>query len=313
MWSRKSRLKAGLSPADIRIAMPRAAMITVFDECDHFPEDETGGRVIGTYSEQKGVLTITVSGIIEPGPSARRSRVSLFQDGSYQEGVFRRVEEKHPEIEHLGSWHTHHVNGLPHLSGGDIETYTRTVNHKNHNTSFFYALLVTAKNNGADGLDRYDFKHYVFRRGGADFCEVPATNVEITDAPLLWPVAPSPKEQAAPAKSDRLEERSGRVTDRDTLSELYQGFRSYSSQQLGFYWRGKLELVDGSAQDILILEDQAAKQPAYTVVLRDPPEALQAVSESIGKPEFASARQALATAERTLNRALFTQLRRPGT
>lgn len=311
MWSRKSRVKAG-SLADIRIVMPRAAMMTVFDECDHFTEDETGGRVIGTYREEKGKLTITVSGIIEPGPSARRSRVSFFQDGPYQEGVFRRVEERHPEIEHLGNWHTHHVNGLPHLSGGDIETYTRTVNHKSHNTSFFYALLVTAKNKGATGLDRYDFKHYVFRRGDPQFCEIPASNIEITDVPLLWPIAALPKEQAAPAKSDRLEEWPGRVTDRDTLSELYQGFRSFTSEQLGFYWRGKLELVDGSAQDVLVLEDQEAKQPAYTVVLRDPPEALQATSESIGKPEFASARQALVTAERTLNRALFTQLRRLG-
>ncbi len=308
MWSRKSRVKIAPQAA-IRIVMPREAMMTVFDECDAFPDDETGGRIIGTYREAKGVLTITVAGIIEPGPRARRSRVSLFQDGSYQERVFRRVEQAHPEIEHLGSWHTHHVNGLPHLSGGDIETYTRTVNHENHNTSFFYALLVTGKNPGAKGIDRYEFRHYVFHRGGGDFVEVPASDVKFTDTAMLWPVAAAP---AGPATGDSgpREEWPGRVADRDTLGELYKSFRSYTSQQLGFYWRGKLELVDGSEQDLLVLEDQTGREPAYTVMLRNPPEPLHAAGHAIAKPQHNSARQALADTERTLNRALFEQLRK---
>ena len=157
---------AACPPATFASSCPEAALMTVFDECDSFTDDETGGRVIGTYRETRGELTIEVTGIIEPGPSARRSRVSFFQDGPYQEGIFRQIEQQHPEIEHLGNWHTHHVNGLPHLSGGDITTYTRTVDHKNHNTSFFYALLVIAKNAGATGLSRYVIKHYVFHRGG---------------------------------------------------------------------------------------------------------------------------------------------------
>ena len=42
-------------------------------------------------------------------------------------------------IEHLGNWHTHHVNGYPNLSGGDVATYRRIVNHELHNLDFFYA------------------------------------------------------------------------------------------------------------------------------------------------------------------------------
>lgn len=304
MWSRKSRVKAGFSPAKIRVVMPRSAMTTVFDECDHFTEDETGGRVIGTYHEDNGVLTISVCGIIEPGPAARRSRVSFFQDGAYQESVFRRVEEKHPEIEHLGNWHTHHVNGFPQLSGGDIETYTRIVNHKNHNTAFFYALLVTAKNRGADGLSRYDFKHYVFKRGIDGFCEVPAKNVQITDDPLVWPVGSAPRYPPSAAGNDE-EEWPGRVKDRDVLEELFGGFRSYSSQQLGFYWRGKLEAADGSEHEILVLEDKDAQPPVYRAVLRDPSDGFEKVAETIGQEDHPSARRALVAAERSLNRALF--------
>ena len=64
----------------VRLVMPKAALITVFDECDGFDQDETGGRVIGTYKEHKDKLDIRVTGIIEAGPQAQRSAVSFFQD-----------------------------------------------------------------------------------------------------------------------------------------------------------------------------------------------------------------------------------------
>src|ERR1700726_902690 len=111
----------------VRLVIPKAALTTIFDECDGFDQDETGGRVIGTFEEGRGKLTIHVTGIIEAGPQARRSNVSFFQDGDYQEQVFRKIEDHHREIEHLGNWHTHHVNGLQNLSGGDVETYYRNV------------------------------------------------------------------------------------------------------------------------------------------------------------------------------------------
>lgn len=302
MWSRRSRIKECAPGDDIRIVIPEAAVLTVFDECDSFTDDETGGRVIGTYSEARGTLTIEVTGIIEAGPSAQRSRVSFFQDGAHQEAIFRQIEQVHSEIEHLGNWHTHHVNGLPQLSGGDVATYSRTVNHKNHNTSFFYALLVIAKNGGARGLGRYDIKHYVFRRGDETFYEVPTSHVKIVQASLVWPAEPSAL-RAVPAGT-HLEARPERVADRDALGELYKGFRPFSSQKLGFYWRGRLELVDGSEQELLLVEDPAAEQ-AYTVALRDPHAALKDAAEDLAKTDFPSARVALVTAERALNRALY--------
>lgn len=308
MWSRKPRVKDGVSASDIRIVMPEEALLAVFNECDSFADDETGGRLIGKYTEARGKLTIDVTGIIEPGPSARRSRVSFFQDGPYQEGIFRQIEQRHPEIEHLGNWHTHHVNGLPHLSGGDVNTYTRTVNHKNHNTSFFYALLVIAKNPGVSGLGRYDIKHFVFRRGDDTIYEVPPANVKIVDAPLVWPAQASKSEaNGAHVEAKRVDPRPERVADRDTLGELYKGFRAFTSEKLGFYWRGQLELVDGTEQEVLLIEDPAAKRTAYTVALREPQEALKHAAEDLSKHDFPSARLALVTAERTLNRSLFGQ------
>src|SRR6266850_3681082 len=110
---------------NISIVIPRSALEVVFDECDRYDADETGGRILGTYEGRGDVLTITVNGIIEPGPNARRTATYFKQDGTYQEQVFRDVEEREPSVEHLGNWHTHHVNGLRHLSDGDIETYRR--------------------------------------------------------------------------------------------------------------------------------------------------------------------------------------------
>lgn len=291
----------------VEVAIPAAALTCVFDECDQFDIDETGGRVIGTYTERNGKLSIRVQGIIEPGPKARRSQVSFFQDGEHQERVFRQIEKHNPGVEHLGNWHTHHVNGLPHLSGGDISTYTRTVNHKNQNTPFFYALLVIAKNNTSDPLRRYTIKHYLFRRGEKDFIEIAPEQVAIVDEPLIWS-AGATGARLAPIASDEglaVDSRPERVLDRDVLSEFYTGFRPFGSAKLGFYWRGKLELLDGSHPEIVLLEEKAASHPKYTITLRDSAEVLAHAAENLAKQEFSSARMALITAERTLNLALY--------
>jgi hypothetical protein len=299
-------LKAA-SGLSVQVVIPQAALTCVFDECDRFDIDETGGRVIGTYEERNGDLTLRVRGIIEPGPGARRSQVSFFQDGAYQEQIFRQIEQRHSEIEHLGNWHTHHVNGLPHLSGGDLGTYTRIVNHKNHNTAFFYALLVIAKNNTSNPRERYALKHYLFSRGVDGFIEIPPAQIRVVNEPLIWPGKAGPdviaKSNGTPPVA--FAARPQRVLDRDVLAEFYKEFRSFCSPKLGFYWRGRLELLDGSQPELVLLEDQAASQPRYTITVRDSAEPVARAAEALAKQEFSSARMALITAERTLNRALY--------
>jgi hypothetical protein len=297
------------STKQIHLVIPKAALIAVFDECDGFDQDETGGRVIGTYRENEGKLDIHVTGIIEAGPLARRSRVEFFQDGAYQEQIFRKIEDQHREIEHLGNWHTHHVNGLQHLSGGDLETYYRTVNHRSHNTSFFYALLVTAKRRTSDPLGRYSVKHYVFRRGDERIYELHGAQVKIVDAPLVWPAGAvaHPRGRHDNEPKHEVRPNPNRAHDSEIVSEFYRGIRPFSNAKLGMYWRGPLDLLDGSKVEVVLLEDSTAANPTYTVTLREPPPALKSVAEEIATVEFQSARAALITTERNCNRAIYVQ------
>ena len=292
----------------VRLVIRKAALIAVFDQCDGFDQDETGGRVIGTYQINDGRLDINVTGIIEAGPQAQRSSVSFFQDGAYQEQIFRKIEDQNRDIEHLGNWHTHHVNGLQHLSGGDIETYQRTVNHHNHNTPFFYALLVTAKHNSSDPLRRYTVKHYILRRDDERIFELHGGQIEIVDAPLIWPVeSGNSRSRHSSVPKHEVRSNPNRAYDNEILTEFYRGIRPFSSAKLGMYWRGPLELLDGSQVEVVLLEDSAAAKPTYTVTLREPPAALKSLAEEIAAVEFPSARAALITTERSCNRALYVE------
>jgi hypothetical protein len=300
----------------VRVIIPARALDAVFDECDRFQVDETGGRIIGTFSEAGGKLTINVAGVIEPGPGARRSNTAFFQDGAHQESVFRALEREHPNIEHLGNWHTHHVNGYQALSGGDVQTYQRTVNHPNQNTPFFYALLVTEKERPRS-KERYRVKHYVLRRGDPRVYEIDRRQIEVTDAAVLWPHSgettaarttstPQPglvaPEAAAPAQIVR-------VFDSGVLRDCYK-LRSFASPRIGLYYRGPIELVDGSNAEVLVLESDAHGGPSYTVGLPGPSDRLKGVGAELDGRRFSSASAALIFAERACNHALYAHANR---
>lgn len=310
MWQTRGRVTTDLR-TDVRLVMPEAALSTIFDECDGFDHDETGGRVIGTFKSEGDHLTISITGIIESGPQATRSAVSFFQDGAHQENIFRKLEQLRPEIEHLGNWHTHHVNGLETLSQGDISTYHRIVNHHNHNTSFFYALLVTKKHRSSNPLGRYSIKHFLFRRGDGTFYEIPARNVQVVNSPLVWPIDEK-LDKVTPTHDEPGRAISGRVVDRETISGLFPGFRSFSSKKVGIYWRGPLELIDGSRVEAVAMEGLSRQAGTYSVVLREAPGALTSVAESLAQTEFPSARVALINAERACNQEIYKYVQATG-
>lgn len=285
------------------ISIARGVLNAVYDECDRYDVDETGGRLIGTYKHQRGRYDIQVQGVLDPGPKATRSPVSFFQDGDYQEKMFRAIEAAHPEIEHLGSWHTHHVNGYPTLSGGDKTTYFKTVNHEKHNLDFFYALLVVSKNRR--GEPRYVIKHFIFHRNDDTIYEIPHDEVKIIDAPSLSPgrvteSAPTGDGSSAGGKNPE------RVKDHEFFAEFYPGLKPLLSKAAGApYWKGALNLVDGSKADIVAMESADGDTPYYSIATSLKSTAISDTVEQYGKRQFRSARHAVLDLEKDLNQALY--------
>ena len=295
----------------VTVSVCEAALQSVFDECDRHDRDETGGRIVGVFKQgKKGSLDIKIAGVIEPGPNAQRSSTRFFQDGEYQAQVFRCIEAEHPEIEHLGNWHTHHVNGYPTLSGGDIETYHRIVNHEKHNLDFFYALLVVARDPSQTGLQRYQVRHYVLYRGDSRVHELDPSCIEMTQEAAVWP-----SQTPSPVATERSVN-SVRATDKHTLEQLYPDLRPYQSKRANtVYWKGPMSLVDGSIVDVMIpemIDDRPGATPYYQVLLKNSPIECAALVETLNATQFGSATSAVHGLENTMNRALYDALARPG-
>lgn len=309
MFNRK-KVKNKFNVKKITVSLPASVLESIFDECDVHSINETGGRIVGVLNPNSTSLQIEVHDIIDAGPKARKSPTSLFQDGEYQESVFRRIESRNPSIEHLGSWHTHHVNGLKSLSAGDIATYMRTVNHDNHNIDFFYALLVTEKNSKKGSSDRYTTKHFLLLRGDTHVYKVPQSQIKITgEIPSHIHTAPKSHtiESRMPGEQN-LVANEVRSTDKNVLSEMYPDLKPFLSKKTGnIYWKGKLDLVNDTSVEVCIMESFKNKRPVFSIQLLGSPRKNFKISNVFDNRTFESARKAIWLFERDLNRELFNK------
>ena len=137
-----------------------------------------GGRRYGTLKERWRAmrnLVFEVTDYIDDGPRAHRLSGFHLGDAEWQTRRFRSLERLYPDIEHLGSWHSHHPNGLDRLSEGDIAGYRETVNSAGHNHDYFLVSL---------GIDTQGFataRHYLFVRGDRRFYEIPRSRIAVLD------------------------------------------------------------------------------------------------------------------------------------
>ncbi len=293
----------------IRVEIAEEVLQSVFEECDRYDGDETGGRVVGHFALDCGTLVVRAIGVIEPGPKARRTRTSFFQDGDYQTEVFRRLEAEDASIEHLGNWHTHHVNGYPTLSAGDVATYRRIVNHELHNLDFFYALLVTHRREGRDGLERYAVRHYVLFRGEDAVHEIDSDYVRVTDAPRIWPREVNAAGGDGAAQDGRPNTVEVRARDQMVLGVLCPSLEPRLSIRTGtFFWKGLLSLIDGSATEVRVAEVKDDGELLYYLIVS---EASEEVAELRETP-FASASQAVRALELRMNKDIYESTMKTG-
>ena len=191
MKRQRHRPTGGGREISVQIAFDRRVLEYIRAELAKSPTAEEGGKYVGyllpegssnlgTVGLERGRPGLVVTDFLPSGPNAVRTAVELQPDGEYQEGLFRQLERLDSEIEHLGTWHSHHCNGLQTLSGGDVDGYYRTVNRPAYRPDCFLASLVTRMPTGTDDVGWIE--HFLFVRGRREHHQV-TDSIQIVD----WP------------------------------------------------------------------------------------------------------------------------------
>jgi hypothetical protein len=187
------------------------------------------------------------------------------------------------------------------------------VNHENHNTDFFYALLVVAKNRSYFRRERYLIKHFLFKRNESLVYEIPSARIKIVHRAAVFvdntkTIKGIPKKEI-PTDSliishptiDRI-----RARDKENISEMYAGLNPFLSKQTNsIYWKGKIRLVDNSLIEIFVLESIVDGRPSYSITLSASSKLVFPCHQLYLKRTFDSAWKAIYLFERDLNNEIF--------
>ena len=130
-------------------------------------KNEEGGKLVGKVIHDENGFHILIDSFLDSGPRIEHSPTHIIPDGCYQESLFRICESFDPELEHLGSWHSHHCNGFLDLSAGDIKGYRQTVNKKDYNLDVFIAILIPKLSE-----NYHDYRFYIFFRNDDNIYDI---------------------------------------------------------------------------------------------------------------------------------------------
>src|SRR2546429_4775096 len=145
----------------------------MLQELSKNPSVEEGGKYVGCLMKTDDPLlerigsrakqAIVIVDFLPSGPKAKRTSVELMPDGPYQDVLFQRMVRLDPAIEHVGTWHSHHCNGLRTLSDLDVSGYLKTVNKPAYRPDFLVASLVKDVPRSVEDTGWID--HFLFVRG----------------------------------------------------------------------------------------------------------------------------------------------------
>lgn len=176
-------------PSNYEIVFDRHVFDYILYELERYPSSEEGGKYIG-YIDVSGAVRsedrayrVVITDFLPGGPRATRTAVEFLPDGEFQERLFREAERKDKDIEHVGTWHSHHCNGLDRLSGGDIDGYFKTVNKPAYRPELFVASLV--KHLPRNARDTNWIDHFLFVRDHDQFYKI-THHITVADSPTKF-------------------------------------------------------------------------------------------------------------------------------
>jgi hypothetical protein len=241
----------------VEIELNRPVLSYMCRELRKYPDCEDGGKYIGRIERYPSKTRLIIIDFLPGGPNARRTPVEFFPDGEFQEKLFREAERMDSSIEHLGSWHSHHCNGLQTLSGGDVKGYFKTIAKRNYRPNFFVASLVRRipENPEEDGW----VSHYLFVRNDGNYYDATG-QVVIPDLPNPWKSVTghngvSEREQTRIASSKETDTRWWYDSDvgRKTLAEHQRLFmEKFGRQFVAKRVKGQIRFVSAHARGIQI-------------------------------------------------------------
>ena len=110
-------------------------------------EVETGGPVLGLFSHA-GRPVVMLAG--PGGPETCNETTHFAMDTDYVTALNRNLQEKFG-IQYMGNWHSHHVLGIDHPSGGDADNIHRLA--RRHNIPRMVQIILTHEQGSNWGTD----------------------------------------------------------------------------------------------------------------------------------------------------------------
>jgi hypothetical protein len=176
-------------PSNCEIVFDRHIFDYILYELQRYPASEEGGKYVG-YIElanrnraKDRDYRVVITDFLPGGPNATRTAVEFLPDGEFQERLFREAERRDHNVEHVGTWHSHHCNGLNRLSGGDIGGYFKTINKAAYRPDLFVASLVKHLPKSSRDVNWID--HFLFVRNHDQFYKI-THHVTIAEAPTRF-------------------------------------------------------------------------------------------------------------------------------
>ncbi|MCX4988456.1 hypothetical protein [Streptomyces sp. NBC_00568] len=152
-------------------------------EIEKNPDVEVGGKFVGYIRNSSPVtrrrkakladLEVEVCDYLDSGPGTSRSAVFHHPDTEYQLELFQRIEREFPGLAFIGLWHSHHPNGFPNLSRGDIQAHWGTVNSPRYDQEIMISSLAI------DDTGILGGKTFAFPRGSEKYYEIAPDSIQV--------------------------------------------------------------------------------------------------------------------------------------